>query len=92
MSNVDVARILNLTVENIEKRVLHALVRDELRRVRAEKASILRRHGLKDLDELWRRIEDGTIDDTVAHDDIVKLDYLEYKERELEKILRDLEK
>ena len=91
MSNVEsVARILNLTVKEVEKRALHALVREELRRVRTEKVSILARYGLKDFNELWRRIEDGTIDDTVAHDDIAKLDYLEYKERELEKILRDL--
>jgi len=31
--------------------------------------------------ELWQKVEEGTIGDTTAHDDIARLDYLEYRER-----------
>ena len=86
-----IANILGITVEEAERRAIIALIRDELRRVRAEKAVILARYGVRGFDELWRKIEEGAIDDTTAHDDIVRLDYLEHREKELEKISRELE-
>ena len=85
-----VARALGITVEEAERRAIIALVREELRRVRAEKILILSRYGVKGFDELWRRVEEGSVDDTVAHDDLVRLDYLEHRERELERLLREL--
>ena len=85
-----VARALGITVEEAERRAVTALIRGELRRIRAEKASILSRYGIRGFDDLWRRIEEDTLDDTLAHDDIVRLDYLEHKERELERLLREL--
>jgi len=86
-----IARSLGITVEEAERRALHALIREELRCVRAEKATILARYGVRGFDELWRKIEEGAIDDTIAHDDIVRLDYLEHREKELEELLRELE-
>lgn len=67
------------------------MLREELRRVRAEKAAILARYGVKGFNELWSMIEKDEIADTLAHDDIAKLDYLEHREMELEKLLRELE-
>ncbi len=86
-----IARSLGITVEEAERRAIIALIREELRRVRAEKAVILARYGIEKFDELWRKIEEEAIDDTIAHDDIVRLDYLEHREKELEKLLRELE-
>ncbi len=85
-----VARILGITVEEAERRAIIALIREELRRIKAEKILILSRYGVRGFDELWRRIEEDSIDDTVAHDDIVRLDYLEHREMELEKLLKEL--
>lgn len=85
-----VARTLGISIDEARRRAIIALIREELRRVRAEKVLILSRYGVRGFGELWRRIEEGSIDDTVAHDDIAKLDYLEHKERELEKLLREL--
>ncbi len=86
-----IARVLGITVKDVERRALRALIYEELRRVRAEKILILARYGVRRFGELWRKVEEGIIDDTVAHDDIVRLDYLEHRERELERILRELE-
>ena len=86
-----IARVLGITVKDVERKALRALIREELRRVRAEKILILARYGVREFSELWQGVEEGTIDDTVAHDDIVRLDYLGHRERELEKILRELE-
>ncbi len=87
----NIARILGISVGEAERRAVKALVREELRRVRAEKASILARYGVKGFDELWRLVEEDAIDDTTIHDDIVRLDYLEHREKELEKLLKELE-
>ncbi len=87
-----IARTLGIDVKEAERRALYALIREELRRIRAEKITILARYGATGFDELWRKIEEGTINDTIAHDDIVRLDYLEHREKELEKLLRELEK
>ncbi|MEB3806401.1 MAG: hypothetical protein GSR73_02670 [Desulfurococcales archaeon] len=87
----NIARILGISVGEAERRAVKALVREELRRVRAEKASILARYGVKRFDELWRLVEEDAIDDTTIHDDIVRLDYLEHREKELEKLLKELE-
>ena len=86
-----IARILGISAGEAERRAIHALIREELRRIRAEKAVILARHDVKDFHELWRRVEEGVVDDTVAHDDIVRLDYLEHREKELERLLEELE-
>ncbi len=86
-----IARVLGIAVKDVEKRALRALIHEELRHVRAEKILILARYGVREFSELWRKVEEGTIDDTIAHDDIVRLDYLEHRERELKKILRELE-
>ena len=86
-----VARILGVDVREVERRALRSLIREELRRIRVEKIVILTRYGVKGFDELWRKVEEGVIDDTVAHDDIVRVDYLEHREKELERLLRELE-
>ena len=53
-----IARSLGISVEEAKKRALYALIREELRRVRAEKAVILVRYGVRDFNELWRRVEE----------------------------------
>lgn len=86
-----VAHTLGIDVKEAERRALYALIREELRRVRAEKVAILTRYGVRGFNELWRKIEEGIIDDTTAHDDVVRLDYLEHREKNLEKLLKELE-
>ncbi len=86
-----VARVLGISIKEAERRALRALIREELRRLRAEKAAIMVRYGVRSFEELWRRIEEGLIDDTVVHDDIVRLDYLEHREEELKRLLMELE-
>ncbi len=84
------AKALGLSVDEVRKRALIALLNEELRKVRSEKATILVRYGVRSFEELWEKIERDEIDDTVAHDDIVRLDYLEHRERVLRQILEEL--
>ncbi len=59
--------------------------------MRAEKAVILARYGARSLGVLWRIVEEGLVDGSVAHDDIVRLDYLEHREELLRRLLEELE-
>ena len=92
MPNIEgIARLLGVSVKEAERRALRALIREELRRIRAEKAIITSRYGVRTFKELWKKVEEGLVDDTTAHDDIVRLDYLEHREEELKSLLRELE-
>ena len=72
----------------VERRALRALLREELARVRAEKAAILAKYGVSSIYDLYGLIESDRLDDTVVHDDLVRLDYLEYREKKLRDLLR----
>ncbi len=83
-----VARLLGARVR--EAGDVKVLVVGELERVRAEKKAILEKYGVKDFEELWRLIEEGVLSDVDAHEDIVRLDYLEHLEEQLEELLEEL--
>jgi len=93
LSIKQVAMALGIDEEELERRALRALLMDELRRVRAEKASILikyKKHGVKTFKDLLNLVEKDVISDVDAHDDLIRLDYLEHREEELEKLLKEL--
>ena len=87
MSVAEIARELGEDAKELERKALISYLRERLRRVRAEKVSILNKYDVKSFEELWKLIEKGEVSDVKAHDDIVKLDYLEYEEKKLLKLL-----
>jgi len=84
------ARELGLSAEEVERKASESLLREELRRVRAEKASILSKYRVKSFSELMRLVEEGVVSDVDAHEDIVRIDYLEHREKTLERLLREI--
>jgi len=93
MSSSIVAKIseyLGLSTE-VERRALRYLILDELRRVKAEKVLILSKYGVRSFEDLMRLVEEDKVSDVNAHDDIIRLDYLEDREKELENLLEELE-
>jgi Ribonuclease G/E len=94
MSSSIVAKIseyLGLSTEEVERRALRYLILDELRRVKAEKVLILSKYGVRSFEDLMRLVEEDKVSDVNAHDDIIRLDYLEDREKELENLLEELE-
>ena len=90
----DVAKKLGLGEYEVEVRAACALVLEELRKVRVEKAQILikyAKYDVKGFKDLFRLVEEDILCDTEVHEDLTRLDYLEYREKELEKTLRELE-
>jgi hypothetical protein len=94
MSSSIVAKIseyLGLSTEEVERRALRYLILDELRRVKAEKVLILSKYGVRSFEDLMRLVEEDKVSDVDAHDDMIRLDYLEDREKELENLLEELE-
>jgi len=94
MSSSIVAKIseyLGLSTEEVERRALRHLILDELRRVKAEKVLILSKYGVRSFEDLMRLVEEDKVSDVNAHDDMIRLDYLEDREKELENLLEELE-
>ncbi|RSN76690.1 hypothetical protein [Candidatus Methanodesulfokora washburnensis] len=85
------AGYLGLPAEGVERRALRHLILDELRHIRAEKVMILSKYNVKSFEDLMKLVEEDKMSDVDAHDDIVRLDYLENHERELEGLLKELE-
>jgi len=85
-----VAKELGLSIEEAERRAIELLVRDELRKVIAEKQLILNKYKVSSFEELMDKVEAGELSDVDIHDDIVRLDYLEYREKSLRKMLKEL--
>jgi Ribonuclease G/E len=94
MSSSIVAKIseyLGLSTEEVERGALRHLILDELRRVKAEKVLILSKYGVRSFEDLMRLVEEDKVSDVNAHDDMIRLDYLEDREKELENLLEELE-
>lgn len=64
------------------------LILDELRRIKAEKVIILSKYNVKSFEDLMKLVKEDKVSGVDAHDDIVRLDYLENRERELEGLLK----
>jgi hypothetical protein len=67
---------------------LRHLILDELRRIKAEKVIILSKYNVKSFEDLMKVVEGDKVSDVDSHDDIVRLDYLENRERELKGLLK----
>ncbi|RSN74446.1 MAG: hypothetical protein DSO07_12770 [Thermoproteota archaeon] len=86
-----ISEYLGLSTEEVERRALRHLILDELRRVKAEKVLILSKYGVRSFEDLMRLVEEDKVSDVDAHDDMIRLDYLEDREKELENLLEELE-
>ncbi len=81
VSITKIAREIGLSIREARVRAIKLLIYDELRKVRAEKHSILIKYNISSLKELLEKIEEGVVSDVDVHGDLVRLDYLEYREK-----------
>ncbi len=94
MSLSSISKKLGISSKELEKRAIIALLREELRKVRAEKRAIIAKYniyGIKSFSDLMKAIESDILSDVDVHDDIVKLDYLESREKDLERLMEEIE-
>ena len=79
-----VSRELGMPRDVLEREALRLLLLVELRKVRDEKEKILSKYSKYDVrcfEDLFRLVENDVLSDVDIHDDLVRLDYLEAREK-----------
>ena len=84
----EVARYLELSEEEAERRAVRALLEQELRKIRAEIISICRKYGVDDWEGLNRLIVEGKVRESDVLEDFQRVDHLTAKAKRLEEALR----
>ena len=82
--------ILQLSLKDMEHKAYESLIRDELHQVTTEIFKILNKHGIQNVHDMDKWFQEGKIDEAEGWEDFFTLDALEYKQRELKAILKDL--
>ena len=73
----EVASILNISKERVERESLKTFLERELRNIEAEIFKIGAKHGIKTIFELDEKLKKGEITEEEMMDDFMELDYLE---------------
>ena len=84
-----VERELKISREDVLREGIRRFLEFELRRVNAEKAAICTRHGVASFDELWRRLEEGAIEEAACWEDLTRLEFLELRSDKVVSLLRE---
>ncbi len=83
----EVASVLNISKERLERDSLKVFLERELRNIEAEIYKIGAKHGIKSIFELDEKLKKGEITEEEMMDDFMELDYLESKRDNLLKAL-----
>lgn len=86
----EAARILNISKEDLAREGLRAYLREKLREVRAEIASICLKYGVASLEHLDARINAGELDETDTSEDFTRLDCPENKAEKIRGLIEKL--
>ena len=83
----EVASILNISKERVERESLKTFLERELRNIEAEIFKIGAKHGIKTIFELDEKLKKGEITEEEMMDDFMELDYLESRRDDLLKAM-----
>jgi tRNA nucleotidyltransferase/poly(A) polymerase len=83
----EVASILNISKERVERESLKTFLERELRNIEAEIFKIGAKHGIKTIFELDEKLKQGEITEEEMMDDFMELDYLESRRDDLLKVM-----
>ena len=87
----EVARILNMGRERLERESLKTFLERELRGIEAEIYKIGAKHGVRSIFELDEKLKMGAITEEKMMDDFMELDYLESRRDDLLKAMRRIQ-
>ena len=83
----EVAKVLNMNQEGLQRESLRTFLERELRNIEAEIYKIAAKHGIKSIFELDEKLKRGAITEEDVLDDFMELDYLESKRDDLQKAM-----
>lgn len=84
------AEEFNLSRENVLEQGVKAFLEKQLRAVKAEIFKIAGKYGVVSVEEMEARYREGTLEEKETWADFQRLDHLEYRKEQLEKLLKEL--
>ena len=87
----DVAKILNMDQEGLQKESLKTFLEKKLRNIEAEIYKIAAKHGIKSIFELDEKLKRGEITEEEMRDDFIELDYLESRRDKFLKVMERIQ-
>jgi hypothetical protein len=78
-----VAQELHLSEDDLLRQGLHIFLERQLRAIKAEIFDICGRYGIRSVEEMDSRYQDGTLEEADSWRDFQRLDHLEYKRNRL---------
>lgn len=87
----EVAKVLNMNQEGLQRESLRTFLERELRNIEAEIYKIGTKHGIKSIFELDEKLKRGAITEEEMMDDFMELDYLESKRDDLLKAMEKMQ-
>ncbi|MQL51990.1 hypothetical protein GFC01_06860 [Desulfofundulus thermobenzoicus] len=84
------AEEFNLSRENVLEQGVKAFLEKQLRAVKAEIFKIAGKYGVVSVEEMEARYREGTFEEKETWADFQRLDHLEYRKEQLEKLLKEL--
>ena len=85
-----VARELQLTEADLVRQGVRALLERQLVQLRAELFQIYGRYGVRSVEDMEARYQEGTLDEATSWRDFQRLDHLEFERDRLGKLLESL--
>jgi hypothetical protein len=87
----EVAKVLNMNQEGLQRESLRTFLERELRNIEAEIYKIGTKHGIKSIFELDEKLKRGEITEEEMMDDFMELDCLESKRDNLLKAMEKMQ-
>lgn len=85
-----VAQGLRLSTDDLINQSVRLLLKSRIRQVRAEIFKVHSQYGIKSVEEMEARYEDGTLEEADSWQDLQRLDHLEYEYDHLVGLLEGL--
>ena len=85
-----VAQGLQLSTNELINQSVRLFLKSRIRQVRAEIFQVHSRYGVKNVEEMEARYEDGTLEEADSWQDLQRLDHLEYERDHLQGLLEAL--
>ena len=87
VSPEEVAERLGVPKELVLREGVRLYLENELRNLRAEMEGITKRYGVSSVEELWRRVEEGSLTEEDCREDLMRLEYIEARINEVLRLL-----
>jgi hypothetical protein len=84
------AEELHIPEDDLIRKGLHSYLERQLRMVQVETFEITNRYNVSNVEDLEERYRDGTLEEADSWRDFQRLDHLEYKREQLQKLLEAL--